>query len=322
MGIGALAWTATLAGAAGVGLHFSRSSSRLLVLAASGAPYLMSSALVGVAVFAAGRRWGGAGLAGVVAAAGIWTQAPLYTGGPGDDQGRTVTVMQANLLFDGADPRALVDEVRARKVEILTVDELTPAAVAALGRAGLDEALPHRYLSPGRTAAGTGIWSSHPLSDTVEYDGFVLNQLSATVAIPEIGPVSVYAFHPVPPVYGTRVWADELSRLHAILVRAPADRPVLVGGDFNATYDHAQYRALSSGRFADAAVQAGAGHLVTYPTDKRWPPLVGIDHILTAGGRAVAVETVGLPGADHRALVARIQLSRGDLQATGSEGHR
>ncbi|MGV9922419.1 endonuclease/exonuclease/phosphatase family protein [Nocardia rhamnosiphila] len=322
VGIGALAWTATFAGGAGVGLHFSRSSSRLLVLAASGAPYLMGSALVGVAVFAAGRRWGGAGLAGVVAAAGIWTQAPLYTGGQGDDQGRTVTVMQANLLFDGADPRALVDEVRARQVEILTVDELTPAAVAALGRAGLDEALPHRHLSPGRTATGTGIWSSHPLSDTVEYDGFVLNQLSATVAIPEVGPVAAYAFHPVPPVYGTRVWADELSRLRAILERAPADRPVLVGGDFNATYDHAQYRALSSGRFADAAVQAGAGHLVTYPTDKRWPPLVGIDHILTAGGRAVAVETVGLPGADHRALVARIQLSRGDLQATGSEGHR
>ncbi|MFQ6226765.1 endonuclease/exonuclease/phosphatase family protein [Nocardia sp. NPDC002869] len=322
VGIAASAWAATLAGAAGVGLHFSRSSSRLLVLAASGAPYLMGSALVGVAVFAAGRRWGGAGLAGVVAAAGIWTQAPLYTGGQGDDHGRTVTVMQANLLFDGADPRALVDEVRARKVEILTVDELTPAAVAALGRAGLDAALPHRYLSPGRTAAGTGIWSTPPLSDTVEYDGFVLNQLSATAAIPEIGPVAVYAFHPVPPVYGTQVWADELSRLRAILGQAPADRPVVVGGDFNATYDHAQYRALSSGRFADAAVQAGAGHLVTYPTDKRWPPLVGIDHILTAGGRAVAVETVGLPGADHRALVARIQLSRGDIPATGSEGHR
>ncbi|WP_063126926.1 endonuclease/exonuclease/phosphatase family protein [Nocardia fusca] len=322
VGIGTLAWAATLAGAAGVGLHFSRSSSRLLVLAAAGAPYLMGSALVGVAVFAAGRRWGGVGLAGVVAAAGIWTQAPLYTGGEDDGHGRTVTVMQANLLFDGADPRALVDEVRARKVEILTVDELTPAAVAALGRAGLDETLPHRYLSPGRTAAGTGIWSSHPLSDTVEYDGFVLNQLSATAAIPEIGPVAVYAFHPVPPVYGTPVWADELSRLRAILERAPADRPVLVGGDFNATYDHAQYRALAAGRFADAAVQAGGGHLVTYPTDKRWPPLVGIDHILTAGGRAVAVETVGLPGADHRALVARIQLSREDGQTTGSAGHR
>ncbi|MGW5382313.1 endonuclease/exonuclease/phosphatase family protein [Nocardia sp. NPDC003963] len=301
-----LAWSATLAGTAGIGLHFSRSSAQLPVLAASGAPYLMGSALVGVAAFAAGRRWSGAGLALLVATAGMWTQLPLYRSDDAANTGHTLTVLQANLLFDGAEPRAFVDEVRARQVDLLTVDELTPAAVEALGRAGLDELLPHRYLSPGRTATGTGIWSSYPLSDTVEYDGFVLNQLSATATVPDIGPVAVYAFHPVPPVYGTRVWADELSRLDAILRAAPADRPAIVGGDFNATYDHAQYRALLDGRFADAAVQAGAGHLVTYPTDKRWPPLVGIDHILVAGGSATTVETAALPGADHRALVARI----------------
>ncbi|WP_327151849.1 endonuclease/exonuclease/phosphatase family protein [Nocardia sp. NBC_01329] len=307
IGADVLAWSATFAGAAGIGLHFSHSSARLLVLAASGAPYLMGCALVGAAAFAAGRRWSGAGLALLVAAAGVWTQLPLYRSHAADD-GRAVTVMQANLLFDGADPRALVDEIRGRRVDLLTVDELTPAAIEALGRAGLDAILPHRYLSPGRTAAGTGIWSSYPLSETVEYDGYVLNQLSATATVPDIGPVTVYAFHPVPPVYGTRVWADELLRLGEILERSPADRPVIVGGDFNATYDHAQFRALLSGRFGDAAVQAGAGHLVTYPTDKRWPPLVGIDHILVAGGHAEAVETIEVPGADHRALVARIRL--------------
>ncbi|MFE7799504.1 endonuclease/exonuclease/phosphatase family protein [Nocardia sp. NPDC057440] len=86
---------------------------------------------------------------------------------------------------------------------------------------------------------------------------------------------------------------------------------LIVGGDFNTTYDHRQYRAILSGRFADAAEQAGAGHLVTYPTDKRWPPLVGIDHILVAEGCAVAIETVDLPGADHRALIAQIRLNRG-----------
>lgn len=312
-----LAWSATLAGTAGIGLHFSRSAARFPVLAAAGAPYLMGSALIGAAAFAAGRRWSGAGLALLVAAAGVWTQLPLYRSPATTDTGTTVTIMQANLLFDGADPRALVDEIRARRVELLTVDELTPAAVEALGRAGLDAILPHRYLSPGRTAAGTGIWSSYPLSETVEYDGYVLNQLSATATVPQIGPVTVYAFHPVPPVYGTRIWADELTRLGDILERSPADRPVIAGGDFNATYDHAQYRALLSGRFGDAAVQAGAGHLVTYPTDKRWPPLVGIDHILVAGGRAVEVETVGLPGADHRALVARVALPRNGTHDSG-----
>ncbi|WP_067533583.1 endonuclease/exonuclease/phosphatase family protein [Nocardia crassostreae] len=302
-----MAGAATVAGLIGVAVHFNRSSAEPLVLAASVAPYLMIGALVGAAVFAGLRQWIGAGVAVLVLGLGVWTQAPLYLDRGGSD-GQPVTVMQANLLFDGADPQALVDEVRERKVTLLTVNELTSAAIEGLGRAGLDQLLPHRYLSPGRTAAGTGIWSSYPLSDTVEYDGYVLNQLSATATIPGAGPVTVYAFHPVPPVYSTRVWDDELSRLRAILDRSPADRPAIAGGDFNATFDHAQFRRMLSGRFGDAAEQAGAGHLVTYPTDKTFPPLVGIDHILVADGHATAVETIAVPGADHRALIAEIQL--------------
>jgi endonuclease/exonuclease/phosphatase (EEP) superfamily protein YafD len=309
VGFNVLAWFATFVGVAGVALHFSRSSSRMLVLAASGAPYLMSSALVGVVAFAAMRHRAGAGAAIVVVATAIGTQVPLYVGHSRDGDGPTVVAMQANLLFDGADPAAFVEQVRARNIAVLTVDELTRKAVEDLGRAGLDQLLPHRYLAPGKTASGTGIWSIYPLSETVEYDGFVLNQLSATANIPGAGPVTVYAFHPVPPVYSSTVWADELSRLRDIIERSPAG-PAIVGGDFNATYDHAQFRAMVSGRFEDAAEQSGAGHLVTYPTDKLWPPLVGIDHILVARGRAAAVETVGLPGADHRALVARLHLDR------------
>ncbi len=313
-----LARIATLAGVVGIVLHFGPQwlptavpwLFPIVVSATSVAPYLMSAALAGTAIFAVLRRWVGVGVASAVFVAAFWTQAPLYLGRAAGDDGNAVTVMQANLLFDGADPAALVAEVRARNITVLTVNELTPATVEALDRAGLDRLLPHRYLRPGRTATGTGIWSSYPLSDTVEYDGFVLNQISATADIPDIGPVAIYAFHPVPPIARPRVWADELSRLHDILERTPADRPAIVGGDFNATYDHSQFRALLSGRFDDAAEQAGAGHLPTYPTGK-WPvPVVGIDHILTAGACAITTETVDLPGSDHRALVARLLLDR------------
>ncbi|MFC9964244.1 endonuclease/exonuclease/phosphatase family protein [Nocardia ignorata] len=305
IGVGVVAGVATLAGIAGVALHFSRWDVEPVVLAASAAPYLMCGAVVGAAGFAGIEQWVAAGVAGIVVAAGLATQAPLYFA-DGGREGPAIMAMQANLLFDGADPVVLVNEVRARDIAVLTVNELTRPAVEDLGRAGLDALLPYRYLAPGQTASGTGIWSRYPLSDTVEYDGYVLNQISATAAVPDVGPVSVYAFHPVPPIYDTRVWADELSRLRQVLDGAPADRPVLVGGDFNATHDHARYRAIASGRYADAAAQAGAGHLVTYPTDKSIPPLVGIDHFLLADAHATNVETVDLPGADHRALVARI----------------
>ncbi|MEV6275808.1 endonuclease/exonuclease/phosphatase family protein [Nocardia sp. NPDC051832] len=308
-GAALLAWGAVVLGAAGIALHFSRSSWRWLVYAASVAPYLMCAGLVAALAFTVLRKRIGAAVAVVVTAVAVWTQLPLYLSDSGADGGPEVTVMQANLLFEGADPHALVEAVHTRQVTILTVNELTPAALDDLTRAGLDRLLPHRYVSPGRTATGTGIWSAYPLTDTVEYDGYVLNQLSATATLPDAGAVTVYAFHPVPPIYGTEVWSDELARLRAILDRAPADRPAIAGGDFNATFDHFQFRALLSGRFHDAAEQSGAGHLVTYPTDKPYPPVIGIDHLLLADARALAVETVSLPGADHRALVARVRLA-------------
>lgn len=182
------------------------------------------------------------------------------------------------------------------------------AALDGLAAAGLDALLPHRYVAPGRTAAGSGIWSRDPLPDTVEFDGCVLNQLAATAEIPGAGPVRVFALHPVSPVHGIDVWAGELERLRAIVAAAPAEHPVVVGGDFNATHDHAQFRRWFTGRLRDAAEQAGAGFLRTYPTDKAYPPLIGIDHILLAGAGAYDVHTMALPGADHRALIARIRL--------------
>ncbi|MFC8042560.1 endonuclease/exonuclease/phosphatase family protein [Nocardia sp. NPDC057353] len=301
-------WAGVLAGAAGVALHFSPLDARLPVLAAALAPYLMLGALLAVPLFAGLRSWAGALVAVLVAGAAVWTQAPLFAGETPAGSGPELTVAQANLLFDGADPAAFVTAMREREVELLTVNELTPATLDGLTAAGLDALLPHRYVSPGRTAAGTGIWSRYPLTDTVEFDGFVLNQLAATAEIPGAGPVRVFALHPVPPVHGIDVWAGELERLRAIVAAAPAERPVVVGGDFNATHDHAQFRRWLTGRFRDAAEQAGAGFLRTYPTDKAYPPLVGIDHILLAGAAAAEVHTVALPGADHRALVARLRL--------------
>ena len=82
-----------------------------------------------------------------------------------------------------------------------------------------------------------------------------------------------------------------------------------MGGDFNATYGHPQYRALLSGRFGDAAEQVGAGTVRTFPADRPGPPLVAIDHILVADGTALTLDSVDLPGADHLAVVARVRLS-------------
>jgi endonuclease/exonuclease/phosphatase family metal-dependent hydrolase len=100
-------------------------------------------------------------------------------------------------------------------------------------------------------------------------------------------------------------WRSQLSALPA-----PGDSPRVLAGDFNATLDHAQFRRLLRRGYADAASQAGHGLSLTWgPRPGRRPALLTIDHVLT--DRRCAVLTTSahrLPGSDHRALYAEVQL--------------
>ena len=58
--------------------------------------------------------------------------------------------------------------------------------------------------------------------------------------------------------------------------------------------------------YGDAAAEAGAGLARTYPGRGRWPPVIGIDHVLVKHATAVSARTVTVPGADHRGLLATV----------------
>ncbi|KAA0023189.1 endonuclease/exonuclease/phosphatase family protein [Antrihabitans cavernicola] len=310
VGLAVLGSIALVLGCVGIALHWSRSQRYSFVLASSGAVMLTCAAVIALILFAAARSWVGIAAAGLAIGAGIWTQLPLYVADGAPADGSALTVMQSNILFGTADADAMVREVRERRVDVLTVEELTPEAVARLGAAGLDALLPFHHLQPDIEARGTGIWARYPLRDPKTYSGFPLHQVSATMDIPGGTPTTVFAFHPVPPwPSGPDVWGDQMRRLQEIMASA-GEGPAIVGGDFNATYDHAVFRNVIAGRFADAADQAGAGILPTYPADRWWPPVIAIDHILVAGGRADHVDTVTIPGSDHRSVVAQIRMNR------------
>ncbi|WP_039796935.1 endonuclease/exonuclease/phosphatase family protein [Nocardia araoensis] len=300
-------WCAVAAGAIGMVLHFGAWQRRGLVLLASGASYLMIGAIVGSVLLLIARGWRSAAVAGVLAVATLWTLVPAFVPEGRAASGPQLTVMQSNLLFGGADPDAVVRAVRDNRVDVLTVDELTDAALVRLAGAGLLGELPYRYTEPTRDGGGgTGIYSRYPLRDTRKYDGYILNTLSATMDHPERGPISVFAFHPVPPPFDFPAWQAEMRRTREIL---DAQRgPAIVGADFNATRDHTAFRDLLRGSFASAADQAGAGLLPTFPADRTWGPVIGIDHILLADATAEQVHTLTVPGSDHRALLAHIRL--------------
>ncbi len=302
-----LGWGALVAGAVGIVLYLGAGGQvEIFVVAASGASYLMVGGLVGLVLCLLARGWRSAGAACVVLAGVLWTQVPMFVPDGRAAGGPVVTVLQSNLLFGRADVTQVVDTVRTENVDLLTVDELTAEAVQRLDDAGIADLLPYRYVEPGWYAQGTGIFSRYPLRDTRKYDGFVMSNIGAVLDHPQRGEVAVYAFHPIPPVVDFAAWRAEMGRIESIL---GAQRgPAIVGADFNATRDHAAFRALLDNGFASAAELVGAGPMPTYPTDKRWGPIVGIDHILVAGGTAEDIRSLTIAGSDHKAVLARTRL--------------
>lgn len=303
-----VAVAALIATLAALALHqFSWPWQWAIVLAAL-SHYAMWAAPVALAGALFARRPLVGGLGAVCCVVVLAIQLPPLPASP-PTRDTEIPVLQANLEVGSADPAALVDLVRRHHVQILATEELTFAAQRRLVAAGLPKLLPHRFTAPlPGGGGGIGIWSRHPLRTRHNLRGYQLGVLTARTFASGRA-VIVVAVHLLPPYpYPAGTWRSEIVRLHGLLARLPAG-PVIVPGDFNATVDHDQFRALLDGGFGDAALDSGAGYLRTYPTDRWYPPLLGIDHVLSRGLWAEAARTYDLPGSDHRALLVRLAAS-------------
>jgi endonuclease/exonuclease/phosphatase family metal-dependent hydrolase len=122
-----------------------------------------------------------------------------------------------------------------------------------------------------------------------------------------MGDLSVLAVHPTYPVDASG-WVHD----QGVVLDAVTDgEPDLVLGDFNATVDHQPLRTLADEGYRDAGELANDGWHPTWPADGGFDllgmPLAQIDHVLV-GDRLAAVDmdTVAVPGSDHRAVVATV----------------
>lgn len=277
----------------------------LVVAAVAVSPIVfLAAAVVAVIALASVRSWVAGGLAVVVLAAGVAVQAPLFLADedPPDD---ALTVLTSNIQLGKGDVDRLANLVRDHRVDILAVEELTPAAADRIAHSTIASDLPHSFVRAARLAGGTALYSRYRISAATALDGFALTNLRAVVTVPGRGDVQVFAVHPVPPT-PARDWADELARIGGELTSVVPNRPVIALGDFNATTDHARFRRLLTDGYRDAGEVAGAGWLPTYPTDKAYPPVVGIDHVVIRGLTASTVTSHDVDGADHRAVLAEV----------------
>ncbi|WP_344597888.1 endonuclease/exonuclease/phosphatase family protein [Actinomadura vinacea] len=276
-------------------------------------PYVVAAAPIPVAVALLTRRRRAAVAAVVVAVALVAAVAPRAVS---DDRpaarGPALRVMSVNLLFSEADPDELVKLVRDRNADVLSLQELRPEAVDRYERAGLNRLLPHKVVDARDGAAGSGLYSRHPLRELPPPGPTQFATPRAEFTLPGGPTVEITAVHPVPPISSAayRQWRRDILLLPAAAPSAPGGRaPVRVlAGDFNATLDHATLRRLTSRGYADAADRAGAGLVPTWGLGQPRPPIT-IDHILVDRRCAVNGFTVhDVPGSDHRAVFADIRL--------------
>jgi endonuclease/exonuclease/phosphatase (EEP) superfamily protein YafD len=229
--------------------------------------------------------------------------------GPGGE-GATLRVLTLNVKGGVADAEAITASVAALDVDVLAVQELTSGLVRRLALSGLADLLPQSQLEPREGSRGTGLWTRWPLTPLPSVAGLTAATLRVRVDPPGGPAVTVTAVHPVAPVADREHrWREELGLIQAIL--GSTSGPQLAAGDFNASRDHGPFRALLRSGFVDCADAARRRSWpgFTWPADRRYPPLMRLDHVLAPRDGAVVHEarTIRVPGSDHEGVLAVLE---------------
>lgn len=281
-----------------------------ILLIAAFAPYLaIAAAVLAVPLLFTRHRLIATAALGLAVAVLAW-QVPLYIGSgrpPADTIG--IRVLTANLRDGSANAQALA--ALSRNTDLLIVQELS--AELADDLAVLESEFPYRVLDPRPHAAGAGVFSRYPIVRSSRDDGYVLGLLTLTVRPPgsasDVTVLNVHLAGPYPQPIDR--WRREIAALRTTMSEEPngtGREAVIVAGDFNASLDMRPFRQLLRDGFTEAREHSGAGLLPTFPADRMWPPLVGIDHILTLNAATTDVRTERIPGTDHLGLRATVHV--------------
>ncbi|WZH38108.1 MAG: endonuclease/exonuclease/phosphatase family protein [Microbacterium enclense] len=275
-------------------------------------------AVVAVVVAVLRRRWGvAAGLAIALAAASLGNGAVLLARGGGSPAAEGDLVVVAwNAYGGGASSESIARLVRETGADVVSLPETDDVAAAEvvgiLAREGIDMSAATLDAAPGDDPVPTTLLTATALGP------YVLDaSAGSTPGVPSgvfrpqdgSGP-TIVAAHPLPPLpLIMSEWTEGMDWVAAQC----ASPDVILAGDLNSTLDHLAGLGRGDGTVGecrDAAAEAGAAAIGTWPVRLPTGLAAPIDHVLVGSawevrGFEVRTDFDGA-GSDHRPIVATL----------------
>jgi len=251
----------------------------------------------------------------LLAAAGATTAAVLgavvvpamrsSTGGDGGSDG--LSIAHCNMLYLNVDRSAdLAAALLDLGADVLAMSEFTEHHCRALIAADALAQYPHWVGRAARRSEGIVIWSRYPISEVSLAPLDTRPGIVATIDGPA-GPMRIVLAHPDPPTMarGLASWEPSLDLIGSI--GASAGPPTVIVADLNASRWHPVLRRLLGRGWRDAHELAGRGLSTSWPTDRRLPPFIRLDHALLRGDvELLDIVDFDAPGSDHRGFVVTV----------------
>lgn len=216
-----------------------------------------------------------------------------------------VRVLTANLYTGRATVSSVAGAIDRLRPDVVICQEVGTDAAGMLERR-----FSHGFVvGDDHHHSGRAMVSHHPI-DVTEIEMALRPGLRTQIPVDGTS-VELIGVHLANPVMGVGAVVDRRRQVGAVL--ECLDRvgtPVVLVGDLNATPAWPAYRRLRTrlrDGVSDARRRDGERVRRTWSVRPGWPPLLRIDHILTAGVRLRDVAVQEVEGSDHRAVAATIE---------------
>jgi endonuclease/exonuclease/phosphatase family metal-dependent hydrolase len=226
-----------------------------------------------------------------------------------------IKAMNINSEFGQADAAGIVQLVKDKGIGLLTIQEHSQALQERLTAEGLDSLLPNRISDPTDDAGGTALYSRFPMEPIglAPDTSFRMPTVRLTArAEGRVAVLEVTNVHALPPL-DNRIaeWRSDLAAVGKVAQR-PGNR--LLIGDFNATYDHSEFRELLGSPpdgpgLVDVGTASGSRLVPTWPMEGPLLPGITIDHLVTTPRLGISgYEVHRVQGTDHAAVLATLEV--------------